>query len=256
MLPPLKLRGAGTPLVESLHSFVGRILAATGTGSKYLANELGFESPKRLINIGGFIRSNEPELLEAAVDEIQRLTGADGLRSGTFWSLSKILTADHQSTNKNCSRRWCPVCYKEWGEESYEPLAWTVDLLRTCPAHGCLLNNACWSCERPQRRLLAVSRRGFCTTCGADLSASVQRTKLHPFLQWIERQVLDVIEFCGDLRAEPVSYDVLGDFVQGIKRQAGGRRGDILARQIKQFASCAKLRRRRVDLAPVSRTPG
>ncbi|WP_414655882.1 TniQ family protein [Frateuria sp.] len=248
VLPPLELRGVGTPLVESLQSFISRVLATTGMGSKRLAKGLSLKMPSKLIRMGGFSRSNGPDVLELAVDELQSLTGADNLRSGTFWALSKILTADNQSINEKCCRRWCPNCYKEWGPESYEPLAWTVDLLRTCPVHGCLLNNACWSCERPQRPYLDASRRSSCTNCGADLSRSVRWVELHPFLRSVERQVLDLIEFCAESRTEPVPYDVLREFIQGLRRSAGSRRGDILAKQIKQFASCAKLRRRRVSL--------
>lgn len=248
VLPPLKLRGAGTPLVESLRSFVVRILIATGMGSSHLARELGLRISKRLTCIGGFIGTKEYDLLERAVDDLQILTGANNLRSGTFWALSRIISTDGQKNHEHSFRRWCPICYREWGADSYEPLAWTVDLLRTCPVHGCMLNNACWSCKSPQSPYLSARRRSLCDSCGADLSASITWIKLHPFLQWVERQALDMIAFCAEPRAEPVPHAILSEFLKGLRRSSHLRRGDTLTKSIDRILMDAKLGRRKVSL--------
>lgn len=247
VLPPLELRGVGTSLVESLPSYVSRMLATTGVGAAHLADSLGLDLPVRLRRLGAFLTTKDSLLMEGAVDQLERLTGARNLRLGTFWALSAILTAVNQSTQKKAPRRWCPICYSEWGIDSYEPLAWTVDLLKACPKHGCLLSSACPSCGRPQRSCLSERHRRLCHTCKADLSASAAWTKPHPFLQWVENQVLELIEFCATPRDQPVSYNVFREFVQGLHRTIGGRRGGPLGQHVKQCAIDTRLRGKRVS---------
>lgn len=248
VLPPLELRGVGTSLVESLPSYVSRMLTTTGVGAAHLADSLGLDLPVKLRRLGAFLTTKDSLLMEGAVDQLERLTGARNLRLGTFWALSAILAAVNQSTQKKAPRRWCSICYREWGIDSYEPLAWTVDLLRTCPKHGCLLSSTCPSCGRPQRSCLSERHRRLCHTCRADLGAAVTWGGLHPFLQWVEDQVLDLIEFCATPRVGPVPYDVFKEFVQGLHRTIGGRRGGSLGQQVKQCATGARLRGKRVSM--------
>ena len=247
-LPPLKLMGAGTSLVESLPSFVSRLLATTGVTAVHLADGLGVGLSGELMRVGAFLKVKDPAQAERTISKLERLTGARNLRSGTFWALASILTAANQDNRKKSRRRWCPICYGEWGAESYEPLAWAVDLLRACPKHGCLLNDSCPSCGRPQRHRLSETRRRFCHACRADLSTSVTRVKLHPFLQWVDKQVLDLVEFCATPRSDPVAHDVLREFVRGLHRTMGGRRGGALGQLMKLYDAGARLRQQRTSM--------
>src|SRR5690242_7737612 len=118
-LPPLVLSGVGTPLVESLPSYVARLLTTTGGTAVHLADGLGLQSTTRLRRIGSFLKVKDPFLAERNLDELERLTGASNLRCGTFWALGSILTAFNQDTERRSRRRWCPACYDEWGLHSY-----------------------------------------------------------------------------------------------------------------------------------------
>lgn len=247
-LPPLKLRGAGTSLVESLPSFVSRLLATTGLTGVHFAERLGVEFAVELRRVGAFLKVNDPVRAENTVRQLERLTGARNLRCGTFWALASILTAGNQDNSKKSRRRWCPACYGEWSVESYEPLAWSVDLLQACPKHGCLLIDSCPSCGRHQGHRMSELRRRFCHACGTDLSASVTWPTPHPFLEWVDRQVLELIEVCAIPRSAPVPHDVLREFVEGLHRRMGGRRGGALGHQMKLYAAGTRLRRQRTSM--------
>ncbi|MCP1373833.1 hypothetical protein [Dyella lutea] len=60
--------------------------------------------------------------------------------------------------------------------------------------------------------------------------------------------MLDLIEFCATPRAQPVPYEVFLEFVQGLDRTIGGRRGGALGDQVKQCAAGARRRRARVSM--------
>lgn len=73
-LPPLVLNGVGTSLVESLSSYVARLLTTTGGTAVHLADGLGLQSTARLRRIGAFLKVKDPILAERNLEELERLT--------------------------------------------------------------------------------------------------------------------------------------------------------------------------------------
>ena len=145
-IPPLELRGIGTGLVESLASYVSRVIATTGATRSGLARHLGLRSTKQMHRLGAFHAAKDPGLTEAVIDELQRLTGQRALRCGTLWALSRIIAENSPCHSGKSRRRWCPSCYEDWDATSYEPLVWEIDLLICCPVHGCRLESSCPAC--------------------------------------------------------------------------------------------------------------
>lgn len=75
------------------------------------------------------------------------------------------------------NRAWCAACYEEWresGSTAYEPLIWTIDVVKVCPVHGGYLVQVCPH-EGCQKRLPIISKTsypGCCSYCGRWLGTS------------------------------------------------------------------------------------
>lgn len=248
VLPPLELRGIGTGLVESLASYMGRLIATTGVTRTSIAEYLGLSSTKRMHRISAFHTAKYPGLTETAVDKLQRLTGQDTLRCGTLWALSHILAENSPSHSGKSRRRWCPACYRDWGPTSYEPLVWEIDLLSYCPVHDCRLESSCSACGSAQRYRSDPDSRRVCHSCGAALSKGATWERRHPFTEWVDRQVIDLAEICATPCSEPLPYRVFQEFVAGLDRTLRGKSAGALGTLVKFYACCARLRGRRVAI--------
>ena len=247
-IPPLELRGIGTGLVESLASYVGRVIATTGATRSGLARHLGLRSIKQMNRLGAFHAAKDPRLTEAVIDKLQRLTGQDTLRCGTLWALSHILAENSPCHSGKSRRRWCPACYRDWDATSYEPLIWEIDLLSCCPVHGCRLESYCPLCGRAQQYRLAPDERRVCHLCGTTLSKGAVWKGVHPFLQWVDSQIIDLIEICANPHSEPLPHRVFQEFVAGLDKTSRGKSASALRALVKFYACCARLRGRRVSV--------
>lgn len=247
-LPPLELRGIGTGLVESLASYMGRVMATTGVTRSGLAGYLGLRSTKRMHRLSAFHTAKDPGLAEAVMDKLQRLTGQTTLRCGTLWALSHILAENSPVHSGKSRRRWCPACYRDWGPTSYEPLIWEIDILSYCPVHDCRLESFCPSCGSAQRYKSVPDKRRECHSCGAALSKGAVWERMHPFLQWVDKQIIDLVEFCASPYSEPLPYRVFQEFVAGLDKTLRGKRASALGALVKFYACRTRLRGRRVAI--------
>lgn len=70
-------------------------------------------------------------------------------------------------------KSWCPICYQEWraaGHVIYEPLIWTLDVVKVCPRHSQPLQTQCPHCHKQSFIVLEWrSRPGYCPKCGGWL---------------------------------------------------------------------------------------
>lgn len=207
ILPPLQLRGVGTPFVESYRHYLSRLSAATGVRLQPLvalarnsAPSDVFDSPAR----SGWFQV--PTALEALLFGLERLTGSPDIRCGSFWVLKNVLRngACGRSTG---IRRWCPECYANWNRDSYELMIWDVAILLNCPIHGCALETSCRVCGAKQSQITIYRRRRHCTRCGAALGGAGFRAESTKCQIWVDRQVMDLVELCATpgTRALPAS---------------------------------------------------
>jgi len=220
VLPPLALKGIGTVLVESLHSYVRRMMEITGISGLDLASYLHDQT-------GGLVSAkwtSRPMLgLGAAevarIKEFERLTGMRTLRFGTLWAMSDVLSINSNLYGAK-SRQWCPRCYAEWDDESYEPLLWSIDIAWRCPGHDCDLERNCPACGERQFESYRTARRMQCGRCGCGLGHNGRRSKKPMIMRWMDDQCRLLVEFCVNPRSEPMLWGDYLYFLSGLRESA------------------------------------
>lgn len=250
VLPPLKLKGVGTSLVESVPSYLARMLWTTGLPINHLARYVG---ERGLPGAGHAWSYHKAEALSAIaisrIQELEALTGERQLRCGSLWALSEIVSAN-ASVYGRYKRRWCPGCYGVWDNESYEPLLWRIDLLGVCPKHGCRMECVCPRCGKFQRNTYDQELRRSCWSCGASLAEGATWSKRPDFALWVDNQVLQLVEFCATPRSAPVPLSIYADFAMGLRMNAKrlGRRDTVMRLILRDIDRHARRNSRRPTL--------
>jgi hypothetical protein len=110
-LPALALKGIGTPEVESLQHYYGRLIWTTRISTQHLRDYLNKHARVGNKHSSSFCRALVlGPAASGLLEQLQVLTGVNDLRYGTLWALSEVVS-------RNCSlygahkRRWCPECY-------------------------------------------------------------------------------------------------------------------------------------------------
>lgn len=171
--------GLGTPMVESVTSYLTRLAAAHSltVGALVRSSLPTFLRPteqSHRTNIGELLATAERAngLSGRAEDwsvTIGALAGRD-LRPLTLRGWAAALAAP------GCLRRkisYCAVCLEEMAEAGtvYEPLAWSIVQVTDCPVHDSALPVACPHCGGQQRPLRLRGRPGICGSCGRWLGS-------------------------------------------------------------------------------------
>jgi hypothetical protein len=186
----LKPIGIGAPEIECLTGYIARLaqehmvtpytlmlneIVPSSKDYQALAGKAQFNLFHRPINGTG-------KTAAFFVNAIEELTKCDDLRFLTMLSLSGVLTS--YSLIKPF-RAWCPICYKEqWMncQKCYDPLLWTLELIKWCPKHQQPLVLNCPTCESRLLHLGARSRPGYCYKCKGFLGfLSVERSAKTPY---------------------------------------------------------------------------
>lgn len=189
--------GVGTPLVESLTSYIARLSAAHSV------------HPRRLLfyEVAPYLHP----FLQARTDEVKRgvmsrLLGTSAKWNGTMGSAKQMVEALTKLTEREdlqfltllpltevCSynrlfrqtRAWCPSCFEMWrekGETLYEPLLWCVECVSVCPVHRQWLQERCpySDCARSSPPLTGRSEVGYCPWCNRWLCSPFQVSRKPP----------------------------------------------------------------------------
>ena len=219
-LPPLELRGVGTPLVESFPHYCSRLAWISGVSIGNLLTGMSADTRPHKGFGGGFTSlcgpgANYLDTLAVA----EALTGNKMLRYGTFWVLHRILGRTGLNRRPR-HRRWCPVCIAGWDEEtSSEPLIWNLSLLAACPTHGCDLLDVCAGCGTRQRIFVRYDQRSKCTQCRTSLGMGAKASARPHFMQWVDSQLCDLIELCATPGQPQVSPVVCQRFIAALSDQ-------------------------------------
>ena len=91
------------------------------------------------------------------------------------------------------TRAWCPECYEEQRInhcEIYEPLLWTLNVVKVCLIHQQVLCSMCPHCNQPNLPLSWRARVGHCSKCGkwlGNLSSTPSKGNelLETELEWL-----------------------------------------------------------------------
>lgn len=203
-LPAQALGHVATAQVESLEHYVLRMSEVTGLRRASLLKPTQIEAVHAAIPQRGLLQH-----VERSIGAMEHLTGQANLRCGTLWAVSRALSL-HGMCAMNRPRRWCPICYAEQEVAgASEPLAWSIRLLQTCPAHGCALVDRCRICGATQPDCDALVQRRQCRQCAASLgwragSAHLAQSALE---RWIDAQILAIVRYAADPQSAQLPSD-------------------------------------------------
>ena len=184
--------GMGTPMVESLTSYLCRLaaqhsvtpwmlvtreLAPLATTSALQYSE---EKNPQKASCSAFGRGASSSLISNGrtsadtADVLEKLTLRRGLSSLTMQFTDGILSSrDLVSAHQ----QWCPQCFQaslSAGKPVYLPLIWSLQHVKVCSVHKRELSSLCPHCERGHQPLARWLVPGYCPRClnwlGSDAS--------------------------------------------------------------------------------------
>jgi transcriptional regulator with XRE-family HTH domain len=174
-LPPI---GIGSGWVESLTGYLARLSHEHGVypvlmASSVLLPRLDKPYLPGHAKIGGTFWKKTVAIngtgtwAQDFVTLLEQLTSRADLRCLTMLSWNAILSPRGLLRR---SKAWCPLCFASWyasGRVVYEPLIWTLDVIRQCPLHRYPLHTQCPydDCARSLPALATRVRPGYCSTC-------------------------------------------------------------------------------------------
>jgi len=170
--------GMGTPNVESLTSYVARLAEAHCVlPVKLVMNEIAllvrpnFVLSSRNASLGKLYGQDISALNGTGtfttnlVLALEALTLRNDLRFLTMLTWAEVIS---RTGLLRRSRAWCPTCYYEWrytDKVIYEPLLWSLDVVKICPHHHQRLLENCPHCQKQLSTLAGSSRPGYCSKC-------------------------------------------------------------------------------------------
>ena len=170
----LDLFGVGTAYVESLTGYITRLAESHSVYPGVLmereiaplvakqyagANLHTIYSHTSALNGTGVMASD-------LVQAVNVLTSHHQLHLLTMLPWSGVLPS---RALMRSTRVWCSRCYEEQRidrDETYEPLLWTLNVVKICPIHQQLLCDRCPHCHQSNLPLAWRSRTGYCSRCG------------------------------------------------------------------------------------------
>ncbi|MEL4897799.1 TniQ family protein [Crocosphaera sp. Alani8] len=170
----LKPIGIGTPLVESLTSYLIRLSELHCLSVRNLvAHTVVPIVPKNYHTTNLFCMRNDTgaingtgDLAQDLVQALEKLTYCSDFPYLTLLNWQQILTT-RKLLRK--TRAWCPHCYEEWRlshQKVYDPLLWHFNSISVCLHHQRVLETVCPHCHQQIPILSSLSRAGYCSKCG------------------------------------------------------------------------------------------
>ena len=177
---PLDPRGLGSPLTESLSSYLVRLAASqvlpTATfATRFLNGRDGpvkYPEGRTLYGGRGIWMNGMGRWAREMTGKLEGLTGIANLSALTALPWNGVLSPSGLTANV---RRWCPACYGEMRRahgECWDPLLWFYAPVARCFAHGASLAMTCRNCGSVQPWLPHDTTIGWCAICGEDLASA------------------------------------------------------------------------------------
>jgi hypothetical protein len=189
LLPNIKPIGLGTPLVESLTSYLNRLAAVLHiniTTIIYHALYPTFahnpRNGQRLpvqLNGSNISQLNRGVLSKISVvpEALEKATGQSNLKTLTLLPLSNFTQSFIRARKY---KSWCPDCLSEWqknGSVIYEPLIWMIRDINVCGIHRRALESVCPGCSCEVKFTNSAAHPGACSHCGGWLGKSTGQQK-------------------------------------------------------------------------------
>jgi transcriptional regulator with XRE-family HTH domain len=187
----LKPIGIGTPMVESLTSYISRlayahsVLLRTLVTNEILPNlnrtHLYREGQTAYAHLTTFwkrsaILNGTCSTSSNWVSTIEQLTQRNDLRCLTMLTFANVLSWRELVRP---TQAWCPLCYEEWRKKEqvlYQPLIWQLTAISNCSQHHIPLHLHCpyKDCGRALPPLGPRFQPGYCTHCNRWLGMPFQ----------------------------------------------------------------------------------
>jgi len=234
--------GLGTPLQESLLSFLVRVSRAHAVNPRRLVGDVlaQGDSTIRQLAYASFYRTFAKTVngigqyaeLFAAV--LERATGTKHLRQLTLLPWRDLFPFNGQGTLAP-HPQWCPTCLIEQCPkigERYFPLAWSLVACKMCPMHECKFETLCPHCGKHQSFIPRYPDAGICSECGNFLvSEKVLSAKHHVPPSGHERWAADALLTMIARQSSPTTLPTADDFrafvATVVEREAGGNRAAL-----------------------------
>ncbi len=241
-LPPI---GVGTPLVESLTSYIARLADTHSVFCGRLIEKAivplvpGYSPLEQQHGLfrGDGDKSNlvnaEGMRARYAVQALEALTLRTDLRHLTLLFLADVLYTRGLVRHK---KAWCPVCYQEWGATGqviYDPLLWVFQEVSVCIRHKQHLQTHCpyQDCRHSLQALAWRSLPGYCPFCQRwlgmtpEVAGAAKDTLAENELawqQWVSEALGTVLAVAPTASATPRREQVSQVLVAVIKQVSGG----------------------------------
>ncbi len=184
--------GVGTPLTESLSSYLTRLAQEhCVTPKKLIMGEIAplimsdkYQSEMLSKNVSTLFGNSDAkpaingmrDMTESLTVALESLTLREDLRylSCLTWKgiiRERGLFRQHKA--------WCPQCFEQWRQENksiYEPLLWSFKDVNYCSQHHGQLVDRCPHCDSQLKAISDRSILGFCDRCKKFLGNSIKVT--------------------------------------------------------------------------------
>lgn len=169
--------GIGTPYVESLTSFMIRLAEVHCVSLPILISRLvspclhtTFLKKWSSRSLGALFQKSRAlnshgDLAKDFIQALEALTLRKDLSFLTLSVWSDVFS--HKGLLKN-HKAWCPLCYQQrWQSNQllYEPLLWSIEVVKVCPQHHINLWENCPRCGNQLPWLTWKSSLGCCSYC-------------------------------------------------------------------------------------------
>jgi AraC-like DNA-binding protein/DNA-binding transcriptional regulator YhcF (GntR family) len=209
--------GIGTPMVESLTSYLTRLAHAHGVTVENLAAaeiaplvNKSAQAARAKFSTDSYNLNGMEEWTALTLAALARLTLRDDLAFLTMQPWDQVLS------RQNLLRRqlaWCPACYRQWqqaGQTIYIPLLWTLKTNVLCLQHQQPLCDRCPhpDCGRQLRLINSRVRLGHCPYCrrwlgGAEPAPEDNAPSAEVDRQWLADQLAQLLAAMPTLAARP-----------------------------------------------------
>ena len=252
----LKPIGIGTPFVESLTSYIGRLAAAhtvslgSLTAKEFWPRVSSFQAPGHNQKYAGpystflyeaHALNGVGRCAERWVQVIESLTDQSDLHLLTTLTWKQVTSEQGLLRSK---RAWCPLCFADWagsGKTVYEPLLWALAAVSVCSRHGMPLLTVCPWCRRESGALSGRWHAGYCARCrqwlGSNRSCPESLGEGGTYRRWVAENIGALLVRATSFR-HPPSADALRENLRAcIFDLADGNRS-ALSRTVRLHDSC------------------
>lgn len=220
-IPP---QGLGTPFTESLTGLIARESLAHGVPPGRLIRytiapvKQGSQASPLWTGDYRYVNGVGPNARWWA-EAMEGLTQNHNLKYLTMLTWAEVISPIGLLKS---SQAWCPQCLRKWMDDgqAYDPLLWTINMVKVCPEHGVSLVTRCPACGREIPVLQWQYEPGLCPYCGRDLS---EGDSVEPDEQcrerdlWYATSVGELIATAPDLVQAP-SLEYLVDSISTLTR--------------------------------------